>query len=193
MGYQDREYMRGEGSGGAGRSNPLWWILGLIALILVVAYFRRGAMPHGMPHTAQQAMQVGGPTQTCRIELAAGPEQAERLLPVLREFFHQQGYDSTIHETADRALTAASFLRQSESHLWTQSAVYQHIGSDHASRKPQHTLVFQVHPGTADESAIVEQSLEVSRLLRLRLEAEFPGIVANIDDSPRPLAYDEYE
>jgi hypothetical protein len=33
----------------------------------------------------------------------------------------------------------------------------------------------------------------VSRQLRMRLEAELPGIIVNVDDEPRPAAYDEYE
>lgn len=196
MGYQDRDYMRGAGSDGGERgSNPLWWILGLIVLILVVSFFRRGAMSGGSLQSLQEVIETSGPMRTCRIELAAGPEQTTRLLPLLRDFFHEQGYDSTIHETADATLVSATFSRPSTSELLTQHAVYQRIGPDHKTLKPQHTLAFQVYRiGAALEQAEhLERSLEVSRRLRMRLEAELPGIVVHVDDTPRPVAYDDDE
>jgi hypothetical protein len=195
MGYQDREYMRDDGSGGGGRgSNPLWWILGLIALILIVSFFRRGATAPALQQAVQRAANVHGPMQTCRIELANGPP-GERVLPVLRGFFREQGYDSTIHETADATLVSATFSRPSSNEHLARHAIYQHIGPAHKSLKPRHMLVFQVFSmGAAVEKAEhLEQSLEVSRQLRMRLEAELPGIIVNVDDEPRPAAYDEYE
>lgn len=199
MGYQDREYMRGEGSGGGERgSNPLWWILGLIALIFLVAFFRRGAMAPALQQAVQGGANVHGPMHTCRLELADGPP-GERVLSVLRAFFREQGWDGTFHETADATLTSATFWQPSpnrERFEWSKSVKYQHIAPAHASLKARHTLFFEIYGsgGSAiQQAALIEESLEVSRQLRARLEAEFPGIVLHVDDTPQPAAYDDYE
>lgn len=199
MGYQDRDYMRGaESGGGEGRSNPLWWILGLIALILVVAYFRRGAMAPALEQAVQSGANVYGPLQTCRCELADGAP-GDRVLSLLRAFFREQGWDAKIHETADATLTTATFfqpLPDRGQFEWSKSAMYQRIGPAHASLKARHTLFFQIYGpvgGAARQSALIAESLEVSRQLRTRLEAEFPGIVLHVDDTPQPAAYDGYE
>lgn len=193
MGYQDRDYMRVEGSGRGERgSNPLWWILGLIALILLVSYFRRGTTAPPLQQTLQQAAQASGPLQTCRFELAEVPP-GERLLPLLRTFFREQGYDSTIHETADGALVSATFSRASDNQHLARHAIYQHISPDHKTLNARHTLVFQVYHLGGTQAEHLEQSLEVSRQLRMRLEADLPGIVLQVDDTPRAAAYDDFE
>jgi hypothetical protein len=185
--------MRGEGSGGGHGSNPLWWILGLIALILIVSFFRKGTTAPALQQAVQRAATVYGPLQACRLELAKDSPQTDRVLPVLRAFFREQGYDTTLHESADGALVSATFSRLSSDEQLTQHALYQHIAADHKTLKPRHTLVFQVYRLGGTGAEHLEQSLEVSRQLRMRLEADLPGIVLYVDDTPRAAAYDDVE
>src|SRR5690606_3860330 len=167
MGYQDRDYMRGEGSGGEGRSNPLWWILGLIALILVVAYLRRGTMSGSAgPQALQGLVEATGPLQTCEFELAAQGPPAERVVELLRSFFHEQGYDSTIHQTAAGTVVTATFILSTGGKQLSQYAIYHYVGSDHPSFNPRHTLSFQVYDaGAAPQSPQLEHSQRLSRQL----------------------------
>ena len=190
MGYEDRDYMRGEAARGG--SNPLWWILGLIAIILVVAVLRRGAM--SPPGAADNLTASAGPVRVCELDFAVVADQNGALLSLLRSFFHAHGYDSTIHEAADGSRSTAMFARPNDGERIVQSISYQRIPATDEGIGQTHqlqclVLVFEA----ADARDAIEETLLLIEELRLQLERELPGIVTRFDSDPKRVGYEDLE
>ena len=189
MGYEDRDYMRGAPAGQ--RSNPLWWLLGLIAAVLIVAALRRGAPPHeGTPGDLAASV---GPVKIGEMDFAVGGERSGELLPLLQTFFRQHGYDSTIHESADGSRSTAIFARQGQDGKIVQSVSYQRINAAKESLPVTHQLQCQLlRIDPVDASGAVEETVLLLDQLRLRLEQELPGIVTRFDNDPQAMTDDDW-
>jgi hypothetical protein len=190
MGYEDRDYMRGGPSGPS--SNPLWWILGLIAVVVVFAALRRGSLsPSGQ--WEEVAVSIG-PVRICEIDFAVDTDRDEALLPLLRSFFRQHGYDSTIHESADGSRSTAVFARQSSDGRVIQNVSYQQVRTAEATGQATRQLQCQVLRIEAAESGdVVVETLLLIDELRMKLEQELPGIVTRFDNEPKPVTYRDLE
>lgn len=190
MGIHDRDYVR-MSNGRGPQSNPLWWILGLVAVIVVLSLVRRGSMPEVGQGTAGIA---AGPVRTCVMQFARDEQLATKLIPALRSFFHEQGYDSTIHEAANGTLSSAAFMQTQRSLPLAQTVNYRFIADGHETLPGRHELQFHVfHQSAEPTGEAVEESQRLSEELRLRLEQQLPGAVIRVDSEPVPVSFNDLD